>query len=248
MPSRTVRRLAVLGAATMAVLLPVASPASAHGGTPVSDQGFYETAITGAAAPLPGVSFRVDPRGEWLELTSTAQAEVVVLGYLGEPYLRVGPSGVEENTLSPTVKLNQALFTNAMPAGAPAGEHAPVWHRTSPKPSVRWHDHRIHWMSADRPPKVAADPAHRHLIGEWTVYVRSGTAQPVAVHGTLSWTGKPDNPLLSTGAIGGIVIVVGLFLVAVAVLVRMARRGRPVTVEAVDSEPEPAGAGPPPGG
>jgi hypothetical protein len=226
-----------------------ASPASAHGNTPVPDQVFYETAITGGTAPLPGVSFRVDPRGEWLELASTAPADVVVLGYLGEPYLRVGPSGVEENTLSPTVKLNQSLFTNAMPAGAPSGEHAPVWKRTSAKPSVRWHDHRIHWMSADRPPKVAADPVHRHLVGEWTVYVRSGSASPVAVHGTLTWTGKPDDSALGAGVVRAMWITAGLFLIAVAATIWMRRRGHfttePAGVEAAGSADEPvASTGP----
>jgi hypothetical protein len=233
--------------AVMGVAVAIAWPAtlvSAHGSTPVPDQVFYESVITGGDTPLAGVHFRVDPRGEWLELTSTAADPVVVLGYLGEPYLRVGPSGVEENTLSPTVKLNESLFTDAMPDGSPPGDHAPVWKRTATKPSVRWHDHRIHWMSADRPPKVAADPVHRHLIGEWTVYLRDQHGQPASVRGTLSWTGKPDDSLLGSGVIRAVGTTFALILVAVCATIWMRRRGVTMTEPPTTLEAEPDASSP----
>ena len=243
MPSRRPRpRLAgLLAAIAVGTAAPAAAalPATAHGGGPVPDQVYYETAITRVENPVPGVSFRVDPRGEWLELSSTAPDDVVVLGYLGEPYLRVGPAGVEENTLSPTVKLNQSLFTNALPGGAPPGGKGPVWRRSSAKPTVRWHDHRIHWMSAERPPKVAADPVHRHLVGEWTVYLTASGSRQLAVHGTLTWTGKPDGAPLGAGVIRALGITALLLLVAVGWTIWARRRGMPLTLP-VDAEHEPA--------
>ncbi len=36
---------------------------------------------------------RVDPAGEWIELTDTGPDEVIVLGYTREPYLRLADPG-----------------------------------------------------------------------------------------------------------------------------------------------------------
>ena len=234
----TVLASTVLLAGLLAALAALpAAPAAAHGSGPVSDAPYYETTLTGVDSPPRGVSFRVDQAGEWIELTSTSPAGIVVLGYLGEPYLRVTPAGVEENTLSPTVKINQSLFTDALPQGAPPGKTDPVWKRTSATPSVRWHDHRIHWMGGARPPKVAADPVRAHLIGQWTVYAQAA-GQPVTVHGTLRWTGKPDDPFgVWVIRVAGIGLV--LALITVGVILRGRRWAvRPPAGEAA-AEPEP---------
>ena len=73
------------------------TPASAHvsgmGVTP-SD---YETTVDGTVPSVPGLRLQVYEGGNWIVLTNSTRHEVTVLGYLGEPYLRVGPSGSFEN-------------------------------------------------------------------------------------------------------------------------------------------------------
>ena len=169
-----------------------AAPASAHGGgTPVPDAAFYRAEITQVSS-VPGVTARVDPAGEWLELTNAGSATVIVYGYLGEPYLRVTAGGVDENEVSPSTYLNRSLFADTAAVGGKAADVAPVWTRIAPAGRVRWHDHRIHWMGQARPPAVDADPTHAHQVGTWVVHATvDGT--PFEVRGTLRWIGKPGS-------------------------------------------------------
>jgi hypothetical protein len=60
---------------------------------------------------------------------------------------------------------------------------APIWKRTATRPTVRWHDERIHWIGADQAPAVRSDRTHRHQIGEWTVHALAGSTT-VTVRGT----------------------------------------------------------------
>jgi hypothetical protein len=45
----------------------------------------------------------------------------------------------------------------------------PRWIEVAPRETYEWHDHRIHWMSRDYPPKVAAARDQSHHIFDWTV-------------------------------------------------------------------------------
>jgi hypothetical protein len=125
-----------------------AAPAAAHGGGP--DAAYYRTQFTEVVAQPPGVAARVDPAGEWIELTYTGSGTVIVLGYLREPYLRVTAGGVEENLLSQTTYLNQAMFAD-ISIGAAVAAAAPSWHSIGRSGTARWHDHRIHWRGQARP-------------------------------------------------------------------------------------------------
>jgi hypothetical protein len=88
--------------------------AQAHvGSQSIPDAAYYRTELS-EVTPLPaGVTVRVDPGGDWVELSDTGEATVIVLGYSGEPYLRVTPTGVAENQLSQTTYLNRSLFADA---------------------------------------------------------------------------------------------------------------------------------------
>jgi hypothetical protein len=175
--------------AAMAGGLGVAQPASAHSAPqPIPDAAYYESTITGAEPPVAGIHARIDPRGEWIEVSSSISATVVVLGYLKEPYLRITPSGTEENQLSQSAMINKSLFGD--PPAAGHSSVAPAWKRISARRAVRWHDHRIHWMGGAQPPAVAADPTHVHTVGAWAVHLVAGS-RPVTVHGQLRWIGKP---------------------------------------------------------
>jgi hypothetical protein len=179
--------------AAAVVVVATAAPASAHGGSPIPDAAYYRTAITQVSS-APGVSAAVDPAGEWLELTDTGSATVLVLGYLGEPYLRLTATGTDENEIAPSTYLNRSLFADTAALQGKATDVPPVWSRIAATGRARWHDHRIHWMGQARPAVVTADPAHAHEVGTWVVHATVDGA-PFEVHGTLRWIGKPNSVL-----------------------------------------------------
>ena len=100
---------------------------------------------------------------DWIQVTNATGKTLTILGYAHEPYLRITPAGVEQNATSPTVTLNQSLFADI--SQALTRQAAPQWLPMSPGNQARWHDHRIHWMGAVRPPAVQAHPRTAQLIG-----------------------------------------------------------------------------------
>jgi hypothetical protein len=207
----------------------VPAPAGAHPpAQQIPDAPYYRTEIPDGATPsTAGVSVRVDPAGEWLELANAGPATVVVLGYTGEPYLRITATGAEENQLSQTTYLNRALFADSVPTGQSGSSVAPAWKQIGTTGTARWHDHRIHWMGRDRPPIVAADPTHPHLVGNWTVHA-TADGTPFEIHGALRWLGKPATAERASPAqawlltlLAGMTVVVGVLTIA---LIRARRR------------------------
>jgi hypothetical protein len=179
---------------TLAALvgLPV-NAAWAHGaGQAIPDAAYYRSSLVRVTPPPPGVSVRVDPAGEFIELVNTGTGMVVILGYMGEPYLRITSTAVAENLLSQTAYLNRNLFADSVPSGQDAGTMAPSWHQIGSSGKTRWHDHRIHWMGQQRPPAVQADPRHAHLVGAWQVHATVNSAR-FDIQGELRWIGKPND-------------------------------------------------------
>ena len=88
---------------------------------------------------------------------------IVVLGYQGEPYLRVGPHGVDENRHSPTVDRNRSTAgASTIPASpTPTQSSPPDWHRISHGQAVRWNDRRTRW-EGPQPDAVRLAPAERN--------------------------------------------------------------------------------------
>lgn len=141
------RALLVVGAAA-ALLVTGATPAAAHGSesVPATNQ---EPRILSVTAAPEGLSVRIVDVGEHVEVRNDGATEVTVLGYDGEPYLRVGPDGVFRNRRSPATYWNeQDVQTQALPDGFDAGA-TPDWERISDGHVTRWHDHRAHWMGAE---------------------------------------------------------------------------------------------------
>lgn len=143
---------AVLAAVALAVLLvvaagPLARAASAAAIEP-SDQGSDVVRTTPTA---PGATLTVD--GDVAELTVTPGHAVTVLGYQGEPFLRVAADGtVERNERSSVVLAdpNSPVTTVVAPPTAAADEAQ--WVIVGGGGTARWHDHRVHWMAGSPPP------------------------------------------------------------------------------------------------
>jgi hypothetical protein len=185
-PTRRVAgRLGAAIALGVLSVLVAADPAAAHGVGGIRPTN-YQTVVTGAQPAVAGLTLRAVDLGDRLELTNHTGHEVVVLGYDGEPYLRVGPRGTFENTRSPATYVNRTL-TGATPVPARADSDAPPeWRRIGDAPVARWHDHRAHWSGRDDPRAVRNDPDHPHVVQRFGVQVRDG-ARLVAFTGEVRW-------------------------------------------------------------
>ena len=189
------------------LVLLTAPPALAHaldGAAPSN----YRTRILEIEPQLPGIDIEVVEAGNRLALTNTSPEEVVVSGYAKEPYLRVGPQGVFENLRSPATYRNRARFpTDELPAKAKDPNAPPEWRKVSSEPSVRWHDHRVHYMGLQPPGPVRAEPDQEHvIIPAWEVALRVGDDE-MLVKGDLAWIPGPSNlPWLAVAAACGLAL------------------------------------------
>lgn len=191
--------------ALVLALVAVPASASAHGGATGGTD--YRTTITSVPT---GLAVRVIGGDDRLELTRTTADRVVVMGYGGEPYLRLDRDGVWENRRSPAVALN----AERQPTAALAGVDAPPdWVLTGPGRTAVFHDHRSHWMGSQPPAVVRADPSRPYALPDWSVPVTvDGT--PTAITGGLAWLGTPWTALwwgltgvaLVAGIVGGLLL------------------------------------------
>jgi hypothetical protein len=200
------RRAAGLFGVAVALLVAVAPPASAHVVQP-SDASHYRAQITAVSPSTTLFTAEVAKHGEWVELVAHGSGTLTVLGYFGEPYLRVGPTGIDVNLFAPTEKMNGGLFGTFGPADLDSGHLPPRWHHQQSGQTVRWHDLRATWVAGARPDEVAADPSHSHLIDNWTIHVEAA-AHDYTIEGTLRWTPGPGRTSLLLLLFLGVDIVI----------------------------------------
>jgi hypothetical protein len=215
--TRRLFALAVVPLAWLVGMVASAAPASAHSVSGVGATN-WQTTLTGVIPATPGLSVRVVENGSRLEVTNHGP-DVVVLGYEGEPYLRIGPHGVFINTRSPAAYLNCSRSGCSVPATADAGA-TPRWEQFSNSQTALWHDHRIHWMGNQLPPDVARAPGQRHVQARFTVTLLQGSSR-IEVKGDYTWVPGPGPfPWL----------VLAAALAAVAILVAVTRSWRVLAV------------------
>ena len=209
-----IRRRALLAAGAVGALVAIlvvgsAAPAAAHGLgglTPTN----YKSVLQSVTPRVPGLRVRVVDLGTKVELTNDGSTEVVVLGYAGEPYLRVGPHGVFENERSPATYLNRSTtITGAPPASANA-KAAPLWKRLSTGTTARWHDHRAHFMGTGDPPEVVRHPDERLVVDNYEIPMRAG-AESVVARGQIFYV-PPPSPW--PWVIGALALAAAVFLLA----------------------------------
>jgi hypothetical protein len=167
------RLVAVTAALTVLFTLINPIPASAHivgtGGSATNIQ----TRITAIRPAVPTVAVALGLGGQWVRVTNQGAAEIVILGYRGDPFLRLFRNQVQVNQLSPTATETGMAPGSPAPgsptAGGPtaagptaagktaAGKTAePRWVRSSDGDSATWADARI------GPP-----PASQQASGPW---------------------------------------------------------------------------------
>jgi hypothetical protein len=137
----------------------------------------------------PGITARVYPADLALGLTVAPGHRAVVLGYVGEPAIRVGDSGVEVNQSSPT-----AAGTGLVKQQAGQAAGARRWELISSRPRIVWHDARVR----GNPPGVTR--------GHWTVPLLVD-GERASIGGELIRVERPSTlPWFALGAISAIVV------------------------------------------
>ena len=205
-PRSTTARLAVgvvlALAGGLGLVLAAASPAAADGARPSG----YESVVDRVDPVVDGARVTVVGGDAFLQVTTRPGTEVVVPGYDGEPYLRIGRDGVVAvNRRSPAYWLNQSLDGRGTLPQSASSSADPEWQPTGARGRVAWHDHRIHWMLAARP---TAGPGG--LVQEWSVPL-SVNGQKATVEGRLLYLGAtvpwPQLLLLALSGVGTAVLV-----------------------------------------
>ena len=212
---RTTVVTSILSTVAIALLLLVvtASPAAAHGGTQDEPPTNYRADITQFDPGVPGVALHIAEATSRLELVNRGPATVVVMGYEGDQYLRIGPDGVFENERSGSVYINANFSSTSSGSGSggATGSAAvppdvdakapPRWRQVSTEPVAVWHDHRTHWM-APTEAVVERDPGRSHVVNEkWVVpFVIDG--RTVEATGTITWVPGPNVLVWLTAVVG----------------------------------------------
>lgn len=110
-------------------------------------------AVIESVSPDPGAdtTFEIVAGDGWVRVESTG-ADVLVLGYEGEEYLRIDSDGSTwVNSLSRTRVINSERYgPNSLDGDFSTTEQE--WVRQGSDGTVMWHDHRVHWMNPDFPP------------------------------------------------------------------------------------------------
>ncbi|WP_320668929.1 hypothetical protein [Patulibacter defluvii] len=207
------RSLAVPIALLLAAV--AAAPAAAHQADPD-----YDSVLTGVRPAAAGLEVSVLDRGDRLALRNGGPHLIEIPGYQDEPYLRLLPNGaVEENERSPAAYLNDdPKGRSTVPASADA-KADPVWRTIDRAGRIEFHDHRIHWMGAKRPPQVT-DPGRRTKVYDWKVPIRVD-GRPAAIDGTLFWTPEEESSVPLPA-----IVALAVLLVAAAATVVVVRRRR----------------------
>ncbi|MCX6390203.1 MAG: hypothetical protein NT122_06160 [Solirubrobacterales bacterium] len=156
-----------------------------------------------------------------LSLVNRTRQVVVVSGYdKGDQVARLLPDGtVQVNLMSPSYWLNQDRLGRAAVPAAADRSAAPNWKTLDRTGRYTWHDHRIHWMGASRPPQVKTQATRTKLFG-WQVPLTVGDRR-TEIFGNLVWVGSKSNlPLAAVVAI----VLLAVALTAAAFAVRWRSR------------------------
>jgi hypothetical protein len=167
-----------------------ATPAGAHGLAGAQPTNFVSR-VRSVIPAVAGVRVEVRDLGARVEVRNDTPYDVVILGYEGEPYLRVGPAGVAENRRSPSLFVNRSQSITVAPPPSSDPHAAPEWRRIGGGHVVSWHDHRVHWMGTSAPEVVRNSPGHAHLVSNWVVALRY-RGHDVTVRGDLRWVPGPS--------------------------------------------------------
>ena len=203
-------RLAVaFVAAVVVTALPSVAHADAAGPTD------YQTTIVSIEPVTDAIEMGVEGGDAFLRIVVDPGHDVVILGYDGEPYLRIRSDGVvEQNRRSYATYYNEERYGRTDVPDIVDNEAEPDWERIGDGGAWAWHDHRSHWMGTE--PPIGLDPGES-LPPQTVPLVVDGTPVSVEVRTTLM-----DGPSIVPVVFGA---VIGLGLVTLGILLGPATTG-----------------------
>lgn len=191
----------------------------------IDRHGHFRSSITRVEPALPrGAGLRlvdgVIPA--WFARNDTDRV-LEIAGLDGEPFLRIGPSGVEGNTRSPTYYLAGSRTIREVPSDADA-KAAPQWTKLSPQPVWAWLEYRARLPEQQR--GYALGPRERVVL-TWTTPA-TFAGRPVRIAGTVRWVPAGAPTARRDGGPGGLRLVAyalgGLVAALLAVVLALRRR------------------------
>jgi hypothetical protein len=171
-------------------LLTVLAMAAAAVPTANADSGSpnYSSKLISVAPKVKGLTVLVVDGDDAIELRNSTGLNILVPGYENEPYLRFLVNGrVEVNVNSPAKYLNEERYAGVTVPKTASAKAKPRWELIAQGGRYTWHEHRVHWMSTNRPPKVeASDGKQLEKVFDWVVPMSVG-GDRVKASGTLWW-------------------------------------------------------------
>ncbi|HJR25741.1 MAG TPA: hypothetical protein VJ804_09720 [Acidimicrobiales bacterium] len=132
-------RVRAVVATALAIGSVVGAPAAAHEVDPT-----VRTVIDDVAPDVPGLHVEVATSVTTQLVVANDTAQVLeVLDDEGQPFVRIGPDGVEANLAAAAWYLANQPFGGTVPAGTGPDE-PPRWARVSAESTWGWFDHRLH--------------------------------------------------------------------------------------------------------
>ncbi len=203
-------RWAALAAITTLLALSAPGFALGHEGNPD-----FRSEIDAVRPDVPGVGFEIKDYDADIELVVREGHAVTVYGYEAEPYARVlGDGTVQENQRSPATYLNGDRYAETPVPKRADAEAAPLWKTVDESGTLRWHDHRAHYMAKGTPPQVK-DESVRTKVFDYEIPLRID-GRKGAVEGTLYWVGPEDASKAPFLIAGVAILVLGGAVVAIA--------------------------------
>jgi hypothetical protein len=140
---------AVLALATVVAGWPSVVAADPAGATD------WRSQIVSFEPPNAAVELSIEGGDAFVRIVVAPGHEVVIEGYEGEPYLRIGADGiVYENRNSEATYWNATRDGSAPIPGGLDRAAPPEWSPIGDGGAWAWHDHRAHWMGDVAPPGV----------------------------------------------------------------------------------------------
>jgi hypothetical protein len=148
----------------------------------------YSSKLISVSPNVKGLTVLVVDGDDAIELRNATGLNISVPGYENEPYLRFLVNGrVEVNVNSPAKYLNEERYGGVTVPKTASPKAKPRWELVADGGRYTWHEHRVHWMSTNRPPKVeASDGKQLEKVFDWVVPM-SVRGDRVKASGTLWW-------------------------------------------------------------
>jgi hypothetical protein len=131
--------------------------------------GAYEWRMTSPPRIAPGVRVRLLPgRMPGLLVENTGALPLLILGIDGEPFLRVGPEGVDANTRSETWRQSGRRFASSNAAGEMSTEAD--WQRVAQTPRFSWIEPRARASTWQVPMRLGHDRFEVSGVAAWVPF------------------------------------------------------------------------------